>query len=233
MEGPKIIFTLPIFGGVPITETIVNTWIVMAFLIIVSLLLTHNLQKKPKGIQVLVEKGVTMLYDLVGDTMGKDKLYFAPYIGTLFLFTLCSNLMGLLAMRAPTADLNTTAALALILFGCVQVFGVKENGLWNRIKGFAEPIPITLPLNIVGEFSTPISVALRLFGNIASGIVISTLMYDGLSWLSLQVFGGFTSFPIFAVGLPAVLSLYFDIFTGVMQAFIISMLTMVFVAMAM
>lgn len=106
-----------------------------------------------------------MLYQLVGDTMGEDKLYFTPYIGTLFLFTLCANLMGLFTFRSPTADLNTTAAFAIIFFGLVQVFSIKANGLKNRIKGFAEPVPVVLPLNIVGEFSTPIALALRLFGN--------------------------------------------------------------------
>ena len=94
-------------------------------------------------------------------------------------------------------------------------------------------MPVVLPLNIVGEFSTPIAVALRLFGNMASGIVVTSLLYQALTWLSDLVFGGLTSFPIFAVGIPAVLSIYFDLFTGCMQAFIISMLCMVFVEMAM
>ena len=165
--------------------------------------------------------------------MGEDKLYFTPYIGTLFLFTLCANLMGLFTFRSPTADLNTTAAFAIIFFGLVQVFSIKANGLKNRIKGFAEPVPVVLPLNIVGEFSTPIALALRLFGNMASGIVVTSLLYQALTWVSNLVFGSITSFPVFAVGLPAVLSIYFDLFTGCMQAFIISMLTMVFVSMAM
>ena len=92
---------------------------------------------------------------------------------------------------------------------------------------------MVLPLNIVGEFSTPVALALRLFGNMASGIVVTSLLYQALTWVSNLVFGSITSFPVFAVGLPAVLSIYFDLFTGCMQAFIISMLTMVFVSMAM
>ena len=234
MNGPEIKFILPIFGGLPVTETIINSWIVMLFLILVSLYLTRGMTKK--GIskrQVIAEQGVSLLYGLVEDTMGKDKLYFAPYIGTLFLFSLCANLMGLFALRSPTADLNTTAAWALIEFGCVQYFSVKSHGLAGRIKGFAEPIPVTLPLNIVGEFSTPISIALRHFGNLAAGIVVTSLLYQALTFVSGFVFGGITSFPVFAVGIPAVLSIYFDLFTGVMQAFIISMLTMVFISMAM
>ena len=234
MNGPEILFYIPILGGLPVTETLVNSWLVMALLVLLSLWLTHGMRKR--GIskkQVVVETGVKMLYQLVEDTMGADKLYFAPYIGTLFLFVLFSNLLGLFTLRSPTADLNTTAAFALIHFGLVQVFSIKANGLKNRVKGFVEPVPVVLPLNIVGEFSTPIAVALRLFGNMASGIVVTSLLYQALTWLSDLVFGGLTSFPIFAVGIPAVLSIYFDLFTGRMQAFIISMLCMVFVEMAM
>lgn len=161
MNGPKILFYIPLFGGLPVTETLVNSWIVMAFLILVSLWLTHGMKKNHiSKRQVIVETGVKMLYQLVGDTMGEDKLYFTPYIGTLFLFTLCANLMGLFTFRSPTADLNTTAAFAVIFFGLVQVFSIKANGLKNRIKGFAEPVPVVLPLNIVGEFSTPVALAL-------------------------------------------------------------------------
>ena len=143
MNGPKILFYIPLFGGLPVTETLVNSWIVMAFLILVSLWLTHGMKKNHiSKRQVIVETGVKMLYQLVGDTMGEDKLYFTPYIGTLFLFTLCANLMGLFIFRSPTADLNTTAAFAVIFFGLVQVFSIKANGLKNRIKGFAEPVPV-------------------------------------------------------------------------------------------
>ena len=153
MNGPEILFYIPLFGGLPVTETLVNSWIVMAFLIVLSLWLTHDMKKQHiSKKQVVVETGVKMLYQLVGDTMGEDRLYFTPYIGTLFLFTLCANLMGLLTFRSPTADLNTTAAFAIIFFGLVQVFSIKANGLKNRIKGFAEPVPVVLPLNIVGEF---------------------------------------------------------------------------------
>lgn len=232
MSGAKIIFVIPIFGGIPISETIVNSWIVMALLVGVSIYLTSNLKKRPKGAQVLVEKGVEILYGLVEDTMGKDKLYFAPYIGTLFLFSVCSNLMGLFALRPPTADLNTTAAWAIIMFGCIQVFSVKSKGLANRVKGFAEPIPVVLPLNLISEFSTPISVAFRHFGNIAAGLIITSLIYGALGGLTEMLFGGL-QIPVLAIGLPAVLSVYFDLFTGFMQAFIICMLTMVFITMAM
>lgn len=232
MSGPKIIFTLPFFGGIPITETVTNSWLVMAILILLALFLTRNLKKVPDGKQTVAEIGVTALYDLCETTMGKDKIYFAPYIGTLFLFCIFSNLMGLFGFRAPTADLNTTAGWALILFGCIQFFSIKVKGVKARVKGFVEPVPIMLPLNIVGEFSTPISIAFRLFGNISSGVIITALLYGALGGLTTMIFP-WLDIPILALGVPAVLSIYLDLFTGVLQAFIISMLTMVFIKMAM
>ncbi len=232
ISGPEIIFTLPVLGGIPITETVVNSWIVMAFLVIASIFLTRNLQKIPKGVQVLVEKGVSMLYQLVEDTMGKDKIFFAPYIGTLFLFSLCSNLCGLFGLRPPTADLNTTACWALIMFVCIQFFSVQRHGLKARVKSFFEPVPIMFPMNLMGEFSTPVSMSFRHYGNIFSGVIISTLMGGAFAGLTALVFNGL-QIPILGIGIPAVLSVYFDLFTGFIQAYIISMLSMVFIANAM
>jgi len=232
ISGPEVVFTLPFFGGIPVTETVINSWIVMTFLVVASILLTRNLKKIPKGAQVLVEKGVTMLYDMVEDTMGKDKLFFAPYIGTLFLFSLCSNLCGLFGLRPPTADLNTTACWAVIMFLCIQFFSVQRHGLKARLKGFLEPFPVMLPMNIMSEFSTPVSMSFRHYGNIFSGVIISTLMSGAFAALTAMVFGGL-QIPILGIGIPAVLSIYFDLFTGFIQAYIICMLSMVFIATAM
>lgn len=238
MSGPKIMFTLPIFGGIPVTETVTNSWIIMAILVIGSILLTRNLKKIPSGVQVLLEKGVGAIYGMVRETMGQDRLYFTPYIGTLFLFSLFSNLMGLFGFRAPTADLNTTACWALIFFCLVQYFGCKTKGIWGRVKGLAEPIVIITPLNIISEFSTPVAMAFRLFGNMAAGMVITTLLYGALAALSTWFFqlvhlDFLSGFPLFQLGLPALLSVYFDIFTGCIQAYIITMLNMVFIKIAM
>lgn len=230
MTGPKIIFTLPILGGIQITETVINAWIVMAFIVLLTFWLTKDLKKVPTGKQVIAEKGVSALYNIVGQVMGTDKLYFAPYMGTLFLFAIISNLVGLVGLRPPTSDINTTAGWALLMFCMVQFFGVKSNGLKGRLKGFAEPIPVALPLNLIGEFSNPIAMAFRLFGNVTSGVIVATLLYAALGALTTRFLA--IDIPIFAIGLPAVLSLYFDLFSGVMQAYIIMMLQMVFISMA-
>ncbi len=226
--GPKVIFELP--GGVIITETVVNTWIIMAVLIIGSLILVRNFEKKPKGIQNAVEMIVDMMYKLTEQGMGKDKLGFAPYVGTLFLYLVFANLWGLTGFRAPTADTNTTFALAIITFFMIHFFGMRKKGILGYLKGLAEPIPFMLPLNIISELATPISLAFRLFGNIVGGLIIMSLMYGALAGLSVKLG---VPIPIFEVGIPSIFHMYFDIFAGVLQSFIFVMLTMVFVSMAM
>lgn len=229
MSGAKIYFEIPIFGGLPITETMINTWIVMAFIIILCFYLTRNLQKIPKGKQVIVEKLVMFFYNMVEGSMGAGKEKYVPYIGSLFLLSICSSLSSLFTLRPPTADLNTTAAWAIMTFILIQYNGVKSHGLGKRLKGFAEPTPLLLPINLLGEVSTPVSMAFRHFGNIFAGMLITTLLMSGLasitagiSWLP----------PIFQIGIPGVLSIYFDLFTSGLQAYIFCMLTMVFVKMA-
>lgn len=225
--GPKVIFELP--GNVIITETVVNTWIIMAVLIIASLILVRNFEKVPKKAQNIVEIVVDLMYTLTEQGMGKDKLRFAPYVGTLFLYLLFANLWGLTGFRAPTADTNTTFALAIITFLMIHFFGLKKKG-FGYIKGFAEPVPFMLPLNIISELATPISLAFRLFGNIVGGVIIMSLIYGALSTLSVKVG---LPIPIFEAVIPSIPHMYFDVFAGVLQSFIFVMLTMVFVSMAM
>ncbi len=175
------------------------------------------------------------LKKLVEETMGKHNLFFLPYIGALFSYSILSSLSGLLGLRAPTGDLNTTLAFALIAFVTIQFYNIKNNGLFGYIKSFFEPVFFMFPLNIVGEIANPISMAFRHFGNIASGIVITTLIYGALSALSSALLGWIPvlgTIPFFQAGIPAVLSLYFDVFTSFLQAYIISMLTMVYVSSA-
>ncbi|SHJ85826.1 F0F1 ATP synthase subunit A [Tepidibacter formicigenes] len=226
MTGPKIMFTIPGLG-IPVSETVTTTWIIMIGLTLFAYFGTRKLEKVPKGFQNFVELIVDGLYSVVKQTMGEDKMRFAPYIGSLFLFFVCSNLIGLLGLRSPTTDLNTTLAWALITFFMVQYNGIKSKGLGGYLKGFLEPIPAMLPLNIVGELANPVSLSFRPFGNITGGMVIMMLLYQLLAYLSGLIGIGI---PILEVGIPAVLHIYFDLFSGVLQAFIFIMLTMVFIS---
>lgn len=213
---PKVVFILPILGqSIPITETIVVTWGIMLGLMILGYVAGKNLEKIPTGIQNVAETAYEGIEDLIQVTMGEKRPEFVPYIGTLALYLLVANLVGLTTLRAPTADLSTTLALASITFVLTQIEGIKRKGILGYLKGFVEPLPFMAPLNIVGALTNPFSLAFRLFGNIIGGMVIMGLVY--------------TAVPIL---IPVPLHFYFDIFSGVLQTFIFIMLTLTFIAMA-
>lgn len=217
ITGPKIMFYM---FGIPVTETVTTTWIIMLVLTVLAYFGGKNLKSIPDGKQNFTEMLVDAIQKLVAQTMGEDKLVFTPYIGTLLFYLVIANLCGLLGFRPPTADINTTLALAIMTFCLTQFFGIRSKGIGGYMKGFLDPMPALLPLNIIGELANPVSLSFRLFGNIVGGLIIMQLVYSALGFLSI-------------IPIPAVLHIYFDVFSGVLQSFIFSMLTMVFVSMAM
>lgn len=216
--GPEIIWVIPIGDGIAVTQTVTTTWFIMGLLILGAFLLTRKMSLVPSKKQAVAEILVDGIYNLTETTMGKKFKHFAPYVGTLLLFVGIANISGLLGLRPPTADLNTTLGLALMTFIIIHFTGVKSKGLGGYLKGFLDPMPFLLPLNIMGELATPISLSFRLFGNIVGGLIIMTLVYNALGSLAVLV--------------PAVLHAYFDLFAGLLQSFIFAMLTMVFVSLA-
>lgn len=239
VNGPKVIFTIPLFSGIHVTETIVNSWIIMAIITVICIWLTRGLSvRNPSKKQIVAEKLVMMVQNLVRDIMGEKYMpVFVPYIGALFSLSMISSLSGLVGARAPTADLSTTLGWALLAFFMIQGNNILHNGVRGWLSSFLKPLPLLLPINIVGEIANPISMSFRHFGNIASGLVITGLIYGALAALSSAVLHfipltAIQNIPIFQIGLPAVLSLYFDVFTSFLQAYIICMLTMVFVSSA-
>lgn len=235
MNGPKIMFTLPFFGGIKITESIVNMWIIMAVLVAAAIWLTHGMTiRNPSKKQLVIEKLVSMLYDMVRDTMGEKYLSFAPYIGTLFLLSIIGSLSSLTGMRPYTGDLSVILSWTIVTFLLIQANNIRNHGIFGWLKSFTRPVPFITPLNIISEIANPISMTFRHFGNIAAGLVITSLVYGGLASLSAAVLSWLpndflAAIPIFQVGIPAVLSIYFDLFTSFLQAYILCMLTMVFV----
>lgn len=236
INGPKILWTLPFFGGIRITESIVNGWIVVAIITGVCIFLTRNLSvDKPSKRQMIAETLVGMLSNLVDNTMGKKWHFFKPYIGGLFAFSFCSGVLSVTGLRSPTADYSVALGMALITFILVQFYNLTTKGPVGYITRFTKPIWVMTPLNLLSEVATPVSMSLRQFGNMASGVVITGLLYGALAALSSFLLGWvpntfINSWPIFQVGLPAVLSVYFDLFTSTIQAYIFCMLTMVFVS---
>ena len=283
VTGAFVYFTIPIFGGIPITQTTVSFLLVTVLLCWACVYLGKGLKKRPDGKQVLVEKGVMMLHNMVVETMGAHNAHWMPFIGTIFLSSICGSLIGLTGfLRSATADISCVIVWALMVTAIIWYNNIKNNGFLGWLKGFTEPIVVMTPMNIVSEIAQPLSMAFRHFGNVAGGGVITTIIYAALSaasvavlnlisssgWLVgailvavgaglllvwkkkkkkasivfglvslllgffglLQAAGVLSGVPILAYGIPAVLSCYFDLFSGFVQAYVFSLLTMVYIA---
>ena len=247
VSGPKIYVQITalyekfgsILGNI-VTQTTVSLFAVTILLVIMSCIVTKNLKKRPGRLQVVTEKLVGMLYGLVEDTMGKHNMKFAPYIGTLFLSSIVGTLIGMTQVfRSVTADLSVTLAWALVTTAMVWYSSIKNFGFKAWLKGFTEPIVVMTPMNIVSEIAQPLSLAFRHFGNVAGGSVLTTLIYTALAaasnlltklifcWLPKAALSFIP--PVLQVGVPAFLSIYFDLFSGFVQALVFSLLTMVYV----
>jgi F-type H+-transporting ATPase subunit a len=219
-------------GNFKLSETVITSWILVALLSLLFYFLGRNLKKEPTSkAQLLVEYLINMLNGFVKQIMGERALQvlpdMIPYLGSLFVFFMTSNLTGLFGLRSPTADLDTTVAWSSITIVLLYYTALKTQGL-SWFKGLAQPFILFLPMNILGEIARPISLSFRPFGNIAGGTIIMALIYATLGWIS-----GFIpaiSIPIGQFIIPVPLHIYFDVFSGVLQAFIFMMLTMVFVA---
>ena len=217
-----------------ISESQVNTWAVMISILGLCLWLTHGLTAK--GVlkrQMVAEWIVEKSEKLVRDNMGGFFREWGPFIAGIMGLSAFSSLICLFGLFSPTGDVNVTFGWAILVFFLIMYFKFR-GGLWNYFKGLFKPIPVFAPMNLIGEVATPVSMAFRHYGNILSGAVISALLGTALTGLSKSILGWLPGvlgdMPLLRVGIPAVLSMYFDIFSGVMQAFIFAMLTMLNVA---
>lgn len=234
ITGAKIYFTLKMpIQDLPITESQINSWFVMISITGLCLFLTHGLKEKADTKrQHIAEWIVENSEKLVIGNMGEFFSGFAPFIASILGLSAFSSLLALFGLYAPTSDVNVTAGWAILVFFLITYYKMK-CGPVVYAKSFADPV-LLAPLNIISEIATPISMAFRHYGNVLSGSVISVLLASGLQGLSAIIFGklpGFLGeFPLFQIGIPAVLSIYFDVFSGVLQAYIFAMLTMLYVA---
>lgn len=281
VRGARTLFQL---GPVAITETILSMIIVTAFLAVAGIVLGRGLQKRPGKLQVLTEKGVSMLMNLVSDTMGAHNIGWVPYIGTIFLSSILGSLIGMTGfLRSTTADLAVVLTWSVMTSVIIWYQSIKRNGFFGWLKGFTEPIVVMTPMNIVSEIAQPVAMAFRHFGNVAGGSIITMIIYTalalastaligliadsmilsvimialaavvlvmglrrnklsekfvGIMFLVLGILGLLTRFdllggvqiPVLQLGVPAVLSIYFDLFSGFVQAFVFSLLSMVYIA---
>lgn len=235
VTGAIIYFTIPMpIMDLPITESQVNSWAVILTILAICLFLTRRLNiKSVSKRQFLAELIVEKAENLVKSNMGERFIGFAPFIAAILGLSALSSLSSLLGLYPPTSDINIVAGWAILVFILITHYKLK-GGLGNYLKGYTEPIAVFTPINIISEVATPVSMTFRHFGNVLSGSVISVLVAAALQGLTSLLLGWLPGvlgeIPFLQIGIPAVLSLYFDIFSGCLQAFIFAMLTMLYIA---
>lgn len=278
VTGPYVYFVIPILGGIPISQTVVSSFIVTVILCTAFILLGKRIEKRPGKMQVLVEKGVSMITNLTASAMGKHNIHWAPFMACLFLCSICGSYIGLTGfLRSSTADINCTATWALMVSFIIWGNNIKQNGLGKFLKNYINP------MNIISDLSQPLSMSFRHFSNVSVGSIIAAIVYAALTVLSgvvltavsnagwtmaltlilagvllyvlwarksgklmrkilsavtfavglfglLETMGIAKDVPIFTYGIPAVLSVYFDFFSGFIQALVFTLLSMVYIA---
>ena len=206
----ETVFTLPVLGG--ISESVVVTWIIMAVLVLVSILLVRNLKvENPGKVQLALESAISWASDFFEGIIGKENRRYIPYLITVLLFLGVSNTIALLGFKPPTKDLNVTAALAIMSMCLIEFSGIRKNGLKHWVKHFASPVPVVAPIMILEVVIRPLSLCMRLFGNMLAGFVVMELLK--------------TLVPLL---IPIPVSFYFDIFDGLLQAYVFVFLTALF-----
>ncbi len=277
VTGAYVYFEIPILGGIPISQTAVSSFIVMILLCTAFIMLGKNIEKRPGKMQVLVEKAVTLITDLTASAMGKHNVHWTPFMGCLFLWSICGSYIGLTGfLRSSTADINCTATWALMVSFIIWFNNIRNNGIGNFLKNYINP------MNIISDLAQPLSMSFRHFSNVSVGGIISSIIYAALTLLStvviglvssagwlmagvltaagvlmylmwarktkkvfhnilagvtfvvgvtglLESFGIIAGVPIFTYGIPAVLSVYFDFFSGFLQALVFTLLSMVYI----
>ena len=208
----KTSFVIPIAGGIPVPESTVITWGIMAIVILLCIIFVRNLKVVPEGPQVYVEALVGFIYGFIGDLLGEKGKRYIPFLGTVLIYLGCANISGFFRVAPPTKDLNVTAGLAIISLFLIVFSGIREKGLKGYLFSYAEPMPMMIPVNLLELITRPLSLCMRLFGNILGGFVLMELI----------------TFAAPAI-VPLPFSCYFDFFDGLLQAYVFVLLTSLFI----
>ena len=210
--GNETAFTIPVLGGIPVSESVVVSWIVMAVLALAALLLTRKLSVRDPGkVQIALESAVQFLNGFVKENIGSHWRPFAPWLGTVALYIGLSNIVGIFGLTPPTKDIGVTAALAVMSMLLIYGAQFRYNGLLGGLKKFAEPMPLLIPINLMEIVIRPLALCMRLFGNVLGAFII-------MEMIKLLV----------PAVVPAVLSIYFDLFDGLIQMVVFVFLTTLF-----
>lgn len=226
--GPRIIASFA-GGQIVITESTLWGLIIAAVIAGAGIFLGSGLKTVPRGKQIAAEYIVAWIYRYTRENMGKENENFAPYIGSLFAFILCGSLLGLAGARPVTADLNVTFALSGMTFILIQFMGIRRLGVRGRLAEMTDPYPVVLPIKLLEEITLPVSLSLRLFGNMLGGMIIVELWMALMEYLSSFV----SDVPFLRAVTVLPLNGFFDMFEPVIQTYIFTMLTMVFLTTAM
>ena len=203
MEEMAPLFALNLFGyEYQVMSALFIQWVVIAIALVLSILYSRKVKRIPGKIQSVVEMGIEFLSNVVKDNMGPGSSAFIPYIGSLGIYLFLLNMVGLFGIKPPTSDYSVTLGIALTTIFVIQGYTIKKLGLSGYFKGYASPVPLLLPINIMERFMLPISLSLRLFGNIFAATMIMELLYGALTGINF----------IAAIGLPIPFHFYFDIF---------------------
>ena len=235
ITGAGIYFTIPMpLQDFPVTESQVNSLIVTVVILFFCLFMTHGITEKCElKRQHFAEMIVEKVDALVNENMGEYFKAFSPFIIGMMALSGISSLITLMGLYPPTSDINIVGGWAVLVFILITYYKMKCGPI-NYLKSFTQPVALLTPINLIGEIATPVSMAFRHYGNVLSGSVIGVLIATALGSLSSKLLGWLPGFladiPLLQIGLPAVLSLYFDIFSGLLQAFIFAMLTMMYVS---
>ena len=235
ITGALIYFTIPLpIQNLPVTESQVNSLLVILTITGLCLYLTHGVRAGVRTRrQLAAEWIVETVSGMVHENMGDYFIGFAPFVTSILALSGFSSLLSLFGLYAPTSDLNIVAGWAILVFILITYYKCK-CGPWHYIKSFGDPVAVLAPMNVISEVATPFSMAFRHYGNILSGSIVSVLVAAALQGLSATLFGqlpGFLGeFPFLRIGIPAVLSIYFDAFSACLQAYIFAVLTMLYVS---
>ncbi|KYH34915.1 ATP synthase subunit a [Clostridium tepidiprofundi DSM 19306] len=219
METEIPIRTILLFGKLPfdITYSLVTQWVVMAIIIIILIVLSKRLYKIPKCGQSAAEIFYESISKVIVNNLGEEYIGFVSFFGTMAIYILFMNLTGLFGIKPPTADYNVALGLALISFLVIQFYAIKRVGVKGYFAGYVKPLWVLTPINIMERFVFPVSLSLRLFGNMLAASIIVDLSYSALGKLSWFM----------EMGIPVILHTYFDLFDGVLQMVIFVMLSMI------
>ncbi len=207
------VFTIPIMGGIPVSESVAVTWIIMAVVTLLCLIFVRNLKvENISRKQLALETAVESIYRFFDEILGEHGKKYIPYLMSTALYIGIANLIGIIGFKPPTKDLNVTAALAVMSIILIEAAGLKKWGFKGWLKGFADPMMVIAPINVMEIFIRPLSLCMRLFGNVLGAFVIMELIKIII--------------PVFV---PIPFSLYFDVFDGLIQTYVFVFLTSLFI----